>query len=57
MWLIPSFSSLCSRANGAVIWHFLLDARVCRLSEAFQHRYMSERFGFLLKPDREGVQR
>lgn len=30
-----------------VMWHFLLDAGVWRLSEAFQRSYMSERFRFL----------
>jgi hypothetical protein len=32
---------------GIVMWHFLLDAGVWRLSEPFQRRYMSERFDFL----------
>lgn len=32
---------------GLVMWHFLLDAGVWRLSESFQRGYMAERFSFL----------
>jgi hypothetical protein len=32
---------------GIVMWHFLLDAGIWRLSEPFQRGYMSERFAFL----------
>ena len=32
---------------GVVMWHFLLDAGVWRLSEPFQRGYMTERFSFL----------
>ena len=32
---------------GVVMWHFLLDAGVWRLSEPFQRSYMAERFSFL----------
>jgi hypothetical protein len=32
---------------GFVMWHFLLDAGVWRLSEPFQRDYMAERFDFL----------
>lgn len=35
---------------GVVMWHFLLDAGIWRLSEPFPRRYMSERFGFLQPP-------
>jgi hypothetical protein len=34
-------------AYGVTMWHFLLDAGVWRLSDAFPRRYMGERFGFL----------
>jgi hypothetical protein len=37
---------------GVVMWHFLLDAGVWRLSEPFQRGYMSERFSFLGTPNR-----
>jgi hypothetical protein len=37
---------------GIVMWHFLLDAGVWRLSESFQRAYMSERFSFLGAPNR-----
>lgn len=35
---------------GLVMWHFLLDAGIWRLSEPFQRGYMSERFHFLARP-------
>jgi hypothetical protein len=35
---------------GIVMWHFVLDAGMWRLSEPFQRAYMSERFGFLRGP-------
>jgi len=35
---------------GVVMWHFLLDAGVWRLSESFQRGYMAERFSFLRSP-------
>jgi hypothetical protein len=35
---------------GIVMWHFLLDAGMWRLSEPFQRAYMGERFAFLRPP-------
>jgi hypothetical protein len=43
-WLGPA---LLGASYGVVIWHFLLDAGVWRLSETFQRGYMAERFDFL----------
>jgi hypothetical protein len=37
---------------GLVMWHFLLDAGMWRLSEPFQRKYMAERFVFLQAPSR-----
>lgn len=35
---------------GVVMWHFVVDADLWRLSGSFQRAYMSERFGFLGVP-------
>jgi hypothetical protein len=39
--------ALIGVSYGIVVWHFLLDAGVWRLSESFQRRYMADRFDFL----------
>jgi hypothetical protein len=39
--------ALLGLSYGIIIWHFVLDAGVWRLSEPFQRAYMGERFGFL----------
>jgi hypothetical protein len=38
---------LLGLSYGVVMWHFVLDAGVWRLSEPFQRSYMAERFAFL----------
>ena len=35
---------------GFVMWHFVLDAGVWRLSQPFQRAYMSQRFACLRAP-------
>lgn len=46
LWSQWGFTAL-GAAYGVTIWHFLLDAGVWRLRDAFPRAYMSERFGFL----------
>jgi len=48
---------LLGAAFGVIVWHFLLDARIWRLSEPFQRRTMTERFDFLLARDRSATTR
>ena len=45
-WRMPVFGAYL----GIVMWHFLLDDGMWRLSEPFQRAYMGERFAFLRPP-------
>jgi len=48
----PAGRAMLGAAFGVIVWHFLLDARIWRLSEPFQRRTMADRFDFLLAPER-----
>lgn len=43
-------SAVFGAGLGVVMWHFLLDAGIWRLSEPFPREYMGERFSFLRAP-------
>jgi len=51
IWSQYGFTAL-GAAYGVTIWHFLLDAGVWRLRDAFPRAYMSERFAFLRRATR-----
>lgn len=48
----PAGRAMLGAAFGVIVWHFLLDARIWRLGEPFQRRTMTDRFDFLLDPER-----
>ncbi|HMJ14509.1 MAG TPA: hypothetical protein VK524_24020 [Polyangiaceae bacterium] len=54
-WSATLGSALLGASLGIVMWHFLLDAGLWRLRQAFPRRYMSRRFLFLASTAQPGT--